>query len=92
MKRLIFLSQCDNTPIIDEAIKREGLKNLQPLVDLWERGKKDGILKPISPYLMYAFSIYPLNFLTNKQHKDGCDLSEESIKNTFNIAWDSIKL
>ena len=60
-----FLSQCDNAPIIDEEIKREGLKHLQPLVDLWERGKNEQILKPISPYLMYAFSIYPLAFLTN---------------------------
>lgn len=87
-----FLSQCDNTPMIDEAVKREGLKHLQPLVDLWERGKTEGILKPISPYLMYAFTIYPLAFLTNKQHKSNCDLKEERIDVAFNAAWDSIKL
>lgn len=87
-----FLSQCDNTPIIDEEIKREGLKHLQPLVDLWERGKTEGKLKPISPYLMYAFSIYPLNFLTNKLYKSNCDLTDERLNTAFNAAWDSIKL
>lgn len=87
-----FLSQCDNTPMIDDDVKREGLKHLQPLVDLWERGKEEGILKPISPYLMYAFTIYPLAFLTNKQYKSNCDLTEERIDIAFNAAWDSIKI
>ena len=87
-----FLSQCDNNPIIDEEIKREGLKHLQLLVDLWERGKAEAILKPISPYLMYAFTIYPLAFLTNKQHLNSCELTEERINIAFEAAWDSIKL
>jgi len=87
-----FLSQCDNTPIIDENIKREGLKHLQPLVNLWERGVSENIIKPVSPYLMYAFTIYPLAFLTNTQHKEHCPLNNEKLKEAFNIAWDSIKL
>jgi len=87
-----FLSQCDNTPIIDEEIKREGLKHLQPLVDLWERGIQEGVIKKVSPYLLYAFTIYPLAFLTNSQYKNNCPLNEEKLKDAFNIAWDSIKL
>lgn len=35
----MFLAQCDNTPMIDEEIRQEGIKHLQPLLDLWERGK-----------------------------------------------------
>jgi AcrR family transcriptional regulator len=87
-----FLSQCDNTPIIDEEIRREGLKHLQPLLDLWERGIQEGIIKPISPYLLYAFTIYPLAFLTNRQFKNSCDLTEDTLNEAFNVAWDSIKL
>jgi AcrR family transcriptional regulator len=87
-----FLSQCDNTPIIDEDIKREGLKHLQPLVDLWERGIREGVIKNSSPYLLYAFTIYPLAFLTNPQYKNNCPLNDEKLKTAFNIAWDSIKL
>lgn len=87
-----FLSQCDNTPIIDDEIKREGLKHLQPLLNLWERGIQEGILKPISPYLLYAFTIYPLAFLTNKQHKNSCELKETTLNKAFEIAWDGIKL
>jgi len=87
-----FLSQCDNTPIIDKEIKREGLKHLQPLIDLWERGIQEGVIKNVSPYLLYAFTIYPLVFLTNPQYKNNCPLNEEKLKDAFNIAWGSIKL
>lgn len=87
-----FLSQCDNTPMIDDAIKREGLKHLQPLLDLWERGKEESVIKPISPYLLYAFTIYPLSFLTNKQYKTSCELNREKLNDAFQAAWDSIKL
>jgi len=87
-----FLSQCDNTPIINEEIKREGLMHLQPVIDLWERGKKENVIKPISVYLLYAFTIYPLNFLTNKQYRDNWELNDDRINEAFNVAWDGIKL
>ncbi len=65
----MFLAQCDNTPMIDEQSRQEGIKHLQPLLDLWERGKKDGIIKPISDYLLYAYSINPLSFLMMAQKR-----------------------
>jgi hypothetical protein len=61
-------------------------------LELWERGIREGIIKPISPYLLYAFTIYPLAFLTNKQFKSSCDLTEDKLNEAFNVAWDSIKL
>ena len=87
-----FLSQCDNTPMIDEAIKIEGLKHLQPLLELWERGQQKGVIKLISPYLIYAYSIYPLSFLTNIQQKKSLILTEKTLEEAFQAAWDSIKI
>lgn len=86
----LFLSQCDNTPIIDEEIKREGLKHLEPLLELWERGQQKGVIKLISPYLLYAFSIYPLAFLTSIQQKDVYKITEKCLNDAFQSAWDSI--
>jgi AcrR family transcriptional regulator len=86
-----FLSQCDNTPMIDEAVKLEGLKHLQPLLELWERGQQKGVIKLMSPYLIYAYSIYPLAFLTNMQQKKSFVLTEKTLEEAFQAAWDSIK-
>ncbi|WHF52480.1 TetR/AcrR family transcriptional regulator [Chryseobacterium gotjawalense] len=92
IKEANFLSQCDNSPMIDEAIRIEGLKNLQPLLDLWERGKKEGVIKPLSDYILYAYTIYPLSFLLEMQEREIFTLDEKVKKETFQLAWDAIKI
>lgn len=87
-----FLSQCDNTPMIDDDISEEGLKHLQPLLDLWERGQKEEIIKPLSNYILYAYSIYPLSFLLAIQEKNFYRLDESIKTKTFQSAWDAIKV
>lgn len=87
-----FLSQCDNTPMIDKESREKGLLHLQPLLDLWERGVKDGVIKPISPYLLYAYTIYPLAFLMTMQQRKSCDYEKINLEEAYQAAWDSIKL
>jgi len=87
-----FLSLCDNAPMVDEHIRKEGLKHLQPLLMLWERGQKEGIIKSISPYILYAFTIYPLAFLTNVKQKKACEFDKIKLDEAFHVAWDSIKV
>lgn len=87
-----FLSQCDNTPLIDDAIRQEGIKHLQPLLNLWERGQQESIIKPISPYVLYAFTIYPLAFLMINQQHHFCKLDAKNLKDAYQAAWDSIKI
>ena len=87
----LFLSQCDNTPMIDEESKKEGIKHLQPLLDLWKRGQEEGVIKKCCHYVLYAYTIYPLAFLMNaKQNKD-ITINEQYIQDAFSLAWDSIK-
>lgn len=88
----IFLSQCDNTPMIDEGSVQAGLVHLQPLLDLWERGKDEGIIKPLSPYLLYAYSVYPLSFLLAMKQKGILEIDDQVCENAFHGAWDAIKV
>jgi len=92
VEQAMFLSQCDNTPMIDEASRQEGLKHLQPLLYLWERGQKEGIIKPYSPYLLYAYSIYPLAFLMTMKQKGIFKLNPEHLEDAYQAAWNSIKV
>jgi len=87
-----FLCQCDNTPMIDTETRNEGIKHLKPLLDIWLKGQKEGIIKDISLNLLYAFTIYPLAFLINSSEKDNFTFTEEDLDTTFDIVWDSIKL
>lgn len=87
-----FLSQCDNTPMIDEEIRKEGLEPLRPLLDLWERGKKEGIIKPLSDFILYAYTIYPLSFLLAMQERNLYKVSQEELSETFQATWSAIKI
>lgn len=91
VEEAMFLSQCDNTPMIDEESKKEGIKHLQPLIDLWKRGQEEGIIKKCCHYVLYAYTVYPLAFLMNaKQNKD-IIINEKYIQDAYLLAWDSIK-
>ncbi len=92
VEEAMFLSQCDNTPMIDESGRKEGLKHLRPLLDLWERGQKEGIIKPVSPYMLYAFSIYPVSFLMNMQERGLHKLTPSHVHEAYEMAWNSIKV
>lgn len=87
----MFLAQCDNTPMIDAHSRQEGIKHLQPLLDLWERGRKEGIIKPLSDYLLYAYSINPLSFLMMIQKRGDIQLDEKQLEEAYQSAWSSIK-
>lgn len=87
-----FLSQCDNTPMIDDATRQAGLKYLQPLFDLWTKGQREGIIKDFSPFLLYAFTVYPIAFFINMQKSELCEVTDQTLKDAFRAAWDSIKV
>ena len=91
IKEATFLSQCDNTPMIEEEIRKEGLKHLQPLLNLWEKGRQEGLIKPLSDFILYAYTIYPLSFLLSMQERELYSLSDEVKRQTFQAAWDAIE-
>jgi AcrR family transcriptional regulator len=87
-----FLAQCDNTPMLDPEIREQGLLYLDPLLAIWKRGQEEGIIKPVSPYVLYAFTIYPMAFLLNEEVRPHCPLNKEKLSEAFKVAWDSIKV
>ncbi|APA65998.1 TetR/AcrR family transcriptional regulator [Maribacter sp. 1_2014MBL_MicDiv] len=88
----MFLAQCDNTPMIDEESRQEGIRHLQPLLDLWKRGIKAGVIKPMSDYMLYAYAINPLSFLTIAQNRGALVLDDKQLEQAFEAAWSSIKV
>ncbi|WP_179338652.1 TetR/AcrR family transcriptional regulator [Winogradskyella ludwigii] len=88
----MFLAQCDNTPIIDEDSRQEGIKHLQPLLDLWDRGKKEGIIKPMTNYMLYAYAINPLSFLMMSEQRGAMKLDQSHLEEAYQSAWSSIKV
>ena len=87
----LFLAQCDNTPIVDENVRQEGIVHLTPLIEVMHNGKKQGIIKDISDYLLYAYTITPISFLMVMQNQETYTLDKKSIDEAYQSAWDSIR-
>ncbi|WP_445664124.1 TetR/AcrR family transcriptional regulator [Fodinibius sp. AD559] len=86
------LSRCDNSPIISEEVREKALKHLQPLLDLWKRGQQQGMIRQVSPYLLYANTVYPLSFFVAVEERDEHHLSKELRQEAFEMAWNAIKV
>jgi AcrR family transcriptional regulator len=87
----VFIEQCDSTPMISEETKELGLGYIQPLFDLWDRGIEEGIIKPISRPLLFAYSLYPIYYITKGHIANRFTLSEECINSAFKSSWDAIR-
>jgi AcrR family transcriptional regulator len=92
VKQALFLSQCDNTPMVDETSRQQGLKHLRPLLDLWQRGQAHNIIRPASPYTLYAFTIYPISFLLHMQERQLYSPTPAEVEEAYQMAWNSIKI
>jgi AcrR family transcriptional regulator len=91
VQEALFLAQCDNAPMISDKVREKGLQHLQPLLNLCERGRHEGILRDVSPYLLYAYTIYPISFFAAVKNRDEFDLSKDMYQHTFDMAWNAIK-
>lgn len=86
-----FLEQCDNTPMVTDSSRELGLKSLQPLFDLWERGQQEGIIKPLCRYMLFAHSLFPVIYVANAYSKIREELSNEAVEASFGASWDAIR-
>lgn len=86
-----FIEQCDNTPMVTHANREFGLKLIQQLFDLWERGQEEGIIKPFSRPMLFAFSLFPIVYITQSYSKSGKELGTEAIDLAFGASWDAIR-
>lgn len=91
VKEALFLAQCDNSPIISEEVREKGLEHLQPLLELWERGREQNVIRAISPYVLYAFAIYPISFFAAAEDRGEYKLPEKDHQPSFEMAWRAIK-
>ena len=53
-RELSFAAQCENSPFVNTASREAGLDLARPLLDLFERAREQGQLKPLSDEVLGA--------------------------------------
>lgn len=88
--RFAFTEQFANSPLVERLCREESMAYFQPLLDLFEKGRKEKVFKKISPEIFAAFTFAPLTGLI-KDHLSGkIVLDKKALKTAFEIAWDAV--
>ncbi len=88
--KFAFAEQFANSPMIDRISKDEGWSYFQPLLEMFDRGKKEQVFKDISLEIFNAFTFVPLTELIKAHFSGGLVLDETMLATTYKIAWDAI--
>ena len=86
-----FLEQFENSPHV-EKISKESIENeFKPLFTMLERGKEEGVIKNMPHEMIRSFGFFPIVRLTKEELLGNVILTEELLKQAFDMAWNSIK-
>ena len=87
--KVAFTEQFANSPIV-AGCQDESMSYFLPILELFNRGKIDGVFKDISREIFVAFTFSPLIGLI-KEHLSGqIILDTKTIETTYEIAWDAV--
>ena len=87
-----FSEQFANSPIYDQVNKKEIDQMFRPIARLIKYGIKMKIIKSMDPDIISAFIFYPVIILANPRLCKGFRVTNEQVEQSFQMAWDAIKL
>ncbi len=82
-----FLEKFSHSPIISENVKNEAGKSLLPAIEVFEKGKRDGIIKNIDTLQLVIFVYSGITASVMNRKK----LKPKDIETIVLMAWDAIK-
>ena len=95
MTKPVGFSFCElfsNSPHINRITKEEEIRLLQPVRELYERGRSERLIKNIPDEIITAQLFSPVNTLVKMHNKNQFNLTEELIDIVFKLSWEGIKI
>jgi len=87
----IFLEQYANSPLISKIDSEEAENYFNPLFDLFERGKKNKMIKDLPNEMLLSFTFYPIMQLVKFHQVGKLRLQYAEFEATLRMAWANIK-
>ena len=87
-----FSEQFSNSPYNDKIRQQEIDKMFVPIGNLIRRGIAQKIIKNMGVDIISAFVFYPVIVLSNPRLCRNFNMTDEQIDQSFQLAWDAIKL
>lgn len=88
--RFAFTEQFANSPLVGGICKERSMEFFKPMLDLFERGKREKVFKDVSLEIFIAFAFSPLTGLI-KEHLSGrINLNKKTLATIYEIAWNAV--
>jgi len=88
----LFMEQVANSPLLQNWCLDGELGALyQPMLELFEEGKRQGVFKQEDSYLLTMYSVLPIAQLAKAQVKGEFQFDQEKLAKAIQFSWDAIK-
>ncbi|QQS39963.1 MAG: TetR/AcrR family transcriptional regulator [Acidobacteriota bacterium] len=85
-----FGEQFANSPLVNRLSRDEGEGYYGPLIELFERGKREGVFKDIPLAVFSAFAFFPVIGLVRNRNSENLVFGRELLEKVYEIAWDAV--
>lgn len=85
-----FLEQFANSPHIDRLTRKQGLSAVEPVMDQFERAKRERVVRDLPIEMIYVHLFAPINLLMKMYRYNKVKFSDQRINQTFETSWKAI--
>ncbi len=86
-----FLEQFAHSPIIHQIAPDGAWQHFEPIFQLFDRGKKNNLIKDLPNEMLLSFTFYPIMQLVRFHQSGRLRLEYSQFESTLNMAWNNIK-
>lgn len=87
-----FGEQFANSPLVNRLSRDEGEGYYGPLIEMFERGKREGVFKDIPLAVFSAFAFFPVIGLIRNRQGENLIFGKELLEQVYEIAWDAVSV
>jgi len=85
-----FGEQFANSPLVNRLSRDEGEGYYGPLIEMFERGKREGVFKDVPLAVFSAFAFFPVIGLIRNKYQDNLVFGQTMLEEVYKIAWDAV--
>jgi len=85
-----FGEQFANSPLVNRIDRDESDSLFGPLIELFERGKREGVIKDIPLAVFSAFAFFPVIGLIRNRQGENLVFGKDLLEQVYEISWDAV--
>lgn len=87
----LFLEQFSNSPVLQNLCIEEELPSFGAFQVIIDKGREEGILRPVDVRLIFAYCALPMAQLAKDSMKSGTPIDSEEIQSVIDMSWNAIR-